>query len=422
MPYYISGVTADYRSLIARTPEEFRVKNGVEVLTRHRVLGIEPSKKRVKVVNLANNDEFYDDYTRLLIATGARAFVPPVEGTNLDGCFVLRKLNDSLRIKSFVKEKKPRKALVVGAGPIGLEMCESFRVAGLDVTVLEMADQVMPLIAPDMAEQVQTELDREGITCLLGQRLEAIEGDSRGSVRRVTASGGEIECDIVLLGIGVRPVTEIAAEAGAELGVKGAIRVDSRLRTNLDDVYAAGDCATTVNTVTGDETWLPLGSTSRKQGRLAADNMFGGQLEFPGVQGTSVVKCFNLTIGRTGLSETEAREAGFDPAVKSVEADSLHRYYPGGGSMTLKVLADRASGRLLGAQIVGELSSVSEKRLDIMAVAVAAGMSVDDLQYLDLSYAPPYSTAVDLPSVAGNIMVGDLRGKSCRCDTEGLEE
>jgi NADPH-dependent 2,4-dienoyl-CoA reductase/sulfur reductase-like enzyme len=225
-----------------------------------------------------------------------------------------------------------------------------------------------------------------------------------------------------LLGIGVRPVTEIAAAAGVELGVKGAIRVDACMRTNLNDVYAAGDCSTTTNTVTGDETWLPLGSTSRKQGRLAADNMFGSELEFPGVQGTSVVKCFDLTVGRTGLNETEAQDAGFDPAVLSVKSDSLHKYYPGGGAMTLKLFADRNGGRLLGAQIVGDVSSVAEKRLDVLAVALGAGMTVEDLQYLDLAYAPPYSTAVDLPVIAGNVMNGDIRGKICRCDPEGLEE
>lgn len=421
MPYYISGVTADYQNLIARTPEEFRVKNGIEVLTKHRVVEIEPERERVKVVDLVSGHEFYDDYTKLLIATGARAFIPPIEGTDLDGCFVLRKLDDSIRIKSFLKEKKPRTALVVGAGPIGLEMCESFRAIGLQVAVLEMADQVMPLIEPDLAAKVQARLEQQGVNCLLGQQLEAIEGDSAGSIRRVATSGGELECDIVLLGIGVRPATEMAAAAGVELGIKGAIKVDPHMRTNLNDVYAAGDCATTTNTVNGRETWLPLGSTSRKQGRLAADNMFGGDIEFPGVQGTSVVKCFDLTVGRTGLNEIEARDAGFDPVVLSIEAESLHEYYPGGGAMTLKLFADRIGERLLGAQIVGDVSSVAEKRLDVLAVALGAGMTVEDLQYLDLAYAPPYSTAVDLPAIAGNIMTGDIRGKSCRCDSEGLE-
>jgi NADPH-dependent 2,4-dienoyl-CoA reductase/sulfur reductase-like enzyme len=421
MPYFISGVTADYHDLIARTPEEFRLKNGVEVLVRHRVLEIEPGEKRVKVVDLSSGREFYDEYTRLMIATGARAFVPPIDGIGLDGCFMLRKLDDSLRIKAFLEDRKPRKALVVGAGPIGLEMCESFRTAGLDVTLLEMTDQVMPLIDPDLAANVQAHLEHHGVDCLLGQRLEAIEGDSAGSVRRVSTSDVELECDLVLLGIGIRPVTQMAAAAGAELGIKGAIRVDGHLRTNLEDVYAAGDCATTTNTVTGQETWLPLGSTSRKQGRLAGENMFGGDLVFPGVQGTSVVKCFDLTIGRTGLSEAEAKDAGFEPAVTSVEADSLHKYYPGGAALTLKLCADRESGRLLGAQIVGGLSSVAEKRLDILAVAIGAQMTVEDLQYLDLAYAPPYSTAIDVPLIAGNVMTGDIRGRSCGCDPEGLE-
>ena len=421
MPYYISGVTADHTDLIARTPEQFKSKNGVELKTRHRVLEIDAAAGRVKVADLENNREFFDEYTRLLVATGAAPFVPPVDGAGLNGCFVLRRLADSISIRRFLREEDPRRAVVVGAGPIGIEMCESFRSVGLDVSVVEMAAEVMPLMDADMAAEVRRKLESEGVRCLTGTTLEGIGDDGGGSVRSVSTSAGDIECDIVLLGIGVRPVTDVASAAGVELGFRGAVKVDLQLRTSLPGVYAAGDCASTTHSVTGKETWLPLGSTSRKQGRLAADNMFGASVEFPGVLGTSLVKCFDLTVGRTGLDEREAREAGFDPVTVSMEAASLHGYYPGGGNMSVKLLAERAGGRILGAQGVGELAANADKRLDVLAMAVGSGMTADELQYADLAYAPPYSTAVDAPIIAGNLLNGELQGKLCSCGPEGLE-
>jgi NADPH-dependent 2,4-dienoyl-CoA reductase/sulfur reductase-like enzyme len=419
MPYFISGVTADHKSLIARTPEEFRTKNGVDVFTRHRVKSIDPENKSVKVVDLDGADEFSREYTKLVIATGASPFVPPIQGTDLEGVFVLRKLSDAISIKDFIKKRKPRRAAVIGAGPVGMEMCESFRALGLEVKVVEMADRVMPLVDSEIAGKVQEHLELHGVECHLGQKVEALDGS--GSIERVHTSGGEFAADIVLLGIGIRPNTDIAVEAGVELGAKGAIRVDPYLRTNLPDVYCAGDCATTTQYLSGRETWIPLGSTARKQGRLAAENMFGANVAFPGVQGTSVVKCFNLTVGRTGLDKAEAEEAGFDPVTISMDAESLHSYYPGGGLMTLKLTADRASGRLLGAQLAGEVSSNADKRLDIFAVAVAAGLTAGDLQYLDLAYAPPYSPSMDAPIVAGNLMTSKIEGTICTCTDEGLE-
>lgn len=421
MPYFISGVTADYHDLIARTPEQFKALNRVDLLTRHVVTSVDPDNRRVRVTDLDGGSESWNAYTKLLVSTGASAFIPPVPGTDLAGVFALRKLEHSIIIKDFLKSTRPRRAVIIGAGPIGMEMCESFRTVGLEVSVVEMADRVMPLMDADMSSVVQARLEKEGVSCLLGQRVESLAGNGAGSVRSVVTSSGEHAADIVLLAIGVRPVTDVAALAGVELGAGGAIRVDGQLRTNVPGVYAAGDCATTTNIITGREAWMPLGSTSRKQGRLAADNMFGAELEFPGVQGTSVVKVFDLTVGRTGLSESEAIESGFNPETVGMEADALHSYYGASGSMNLKLVADRGTGRLLGAQVVGDKSSVAEKRLDILAVSVRAGLTADELQYLDLAYAPPYSTAVDAPIVAGNLMAAKLRGKPCLCTPEGLE-
>jgi len=421
MPYYISGVTADHDSLIARQPAEFKKLNDIDVRTRHKALSIDAGKGTVRITDLDAGREFDEPYTRLLITTGARAFVPPIAGADLPGVFVLRRLADSIKIKEFLKSSKPAHAVIVGAGPIGLEMCESFRTLGLEVTLVEMAGQVAPLIDADLAAMVQARLEEEGVNCMLGQQVEGIEGDPGGKAHYVSTSSGRLSADLVLLAIGVRPVTELAAEAGIRLGAKGAIEVDKQLRTSVPGIYSAGDCATTTHTLTGQQVWIPLGSTARRQGRLVADNMFGGELEFPGVQGTSIVKCFDLTIGRTGLNEDEARGAGFNPVTVDMDAESLHTYYPGRGSMHLKLLADSDSGRLLGAQVVGEMSSVAEKRLDVLAVAIGAGMTADDLQYLDLAYAPPYSTAVDVPVIAGNVMQGKLLGRTCHCSVEGLE-
>ena len=421
MPYYISGVTADHTDLIARTPQEFKKMNQVDVLTRHRVLSIDAGERVVRVADLEGGREFDAPYTKLLISTGAKAFVPPMDGVELQGVFTLRRLADSVVIKEFIKARRPRRALIVGAGPIGIEMCESFRTLGLEVTLVELAGQVVPFMDADLAAKIQGKLEEEGVNCMLGQGVSALEGNSEGYVSRAVTDTGNLTAELVLLAIGVRPVTDLAAAAGVELGAGGAIKVDSRMRTGIPGIYAAGDCATTTNTLTGTEVWAPLGSTSRKQGRLVADNMFGADREFPGVQGTAVVKCFDLTIGRTGLDEAEAAAAGFKPVTVDMEAESLHTYYPGRGVMDLKLIADGDTGRLLGAQVVGEMNSVAEKRLDILSVAIDAGMSADHLQYLDLAYAPPYSTAVDVPIIAGNLMAGKIEGKACSCDGEGLE-
>jgi CoA-dependent NAD(P)H sulfur oxidoreductase len=421
MPYFISGVTADHNDLVARQPAEFKKLNDVDVHTRHRALGIDSANHTVRIADLDGGNEFDAHYTHLLLSTGAQAFVPPVDGTALDGVFTIRRLADSIRIKEFLKEKRPARAVIVGAGPIGMEMCESFRGVGLEVTLLEMAQQVMPLMDTDMAARVQSRLEEEGVNCMLGQGLTGIEGDDSGSVTGVATDSGAIAADIVLLGIGVRPRSELGAQAGVELGAKGALRIDGHMKTNVEGIFAAGDCATTTHAITGAETWIPLGSTARKQGRSAADNMFGAPVEFRGVQGTAVVKCFDLTVGRTGLDEREAAGAGFEPASISIEAESLHQYYPGRGTMFLRLVADGPTGRLLGAQVVGEMSSIAEKRLDVLSVAISAGMTADDLQYLDLAYAPPYSTAIDVPIIAGNVLASKLEGKICSCGGDGLD-
>lgn len=421
LPYFLCGMTpSDPASLVARTPEEFLSKNGVRVLTGRRVQSIDHPNRVLTVRDLGENREYEEEYTRLLLATGAHPFVPPIDGRDLRGVFVLRTLGDALAIRRFREAENPTRAVIVGAGPVGLEMCESLRRLGMEVTLVEMSEQVIPLVDPDIAEPVRVQLEREGVELMLDTAVEGLSGDG-GGLRRAVTSGGELECDLCLLGIGVRPTTELAESADIELGAGGAVRVDPHFATSVPGVYAAGDCATTTNRVTGREAWIPMGSTARKQGRSAADNMFGFESEFPGVNGTSIVKCFDTAVGRTGLDEKEASEAGFDPLSVDFTALSLPEYYPGGGEMVIKVTADRVSDRVLGAQVAGDLASGADKRLDVLASAVAAGLTSDDLANLDLSYAPPFSQAVDIPLVAGNLLTGKIEGRPCSCDFEGLE-
>jgi len=421
MPYYIGGVTAEATDLVVRTPAEFLEKNQVVIKTRHRVELIDHENRRIRVRDLTDDGEIWAPYTRLLISTGADAFVPHIQGAGLEGVFPLRKLKDSIEIMKFLKREKPRKAAVVGAGPIGMEMCEAFRKLDIDTTVIELAPQVMPSIDPELATLVQSAVEKEGVHCRLKSGLDAVLSDRRGKVAAVSTTSGEVEADIVLMAIGIRPSVKLASDAGVELGAKGAIRVDEKMRTSIEGVFAAGDCATNVNRVNGAETWIPLGSNARKQGRVAGETMFGGGATFPGVVGTSIVKVFDTTVGRTGLSKAEVVESGFDPVEVEMDARTHHDYYHAGGLINLHMIADRESGTLLGAQLVGEWDAAVDRRLDVFAMALTARMTAADMQYADLAYAPPYSIATDIPIIAANLAEGKLGGPGCSCDSSGLE-
>jgi NADPH-dependent 2,4-dienoyl-CoA reductase/sulfur reductase-like enzyme len=423
LPYFLGGVTTGSSpdDLVVRTPEEFRSRNDIEVLTRHRVEEIDTGGRRAFVRDLDSDRSFEQEYTVLLIATGASPFVPTLEGKNLEGAFVLRTLEDAIRIKRFLESARPRKAVIAGAGPIGMEMCESFRAMNMDVTLVEMAEQVMPSLDPELAEVISGRLQSEGVRLALGERLESIEGNSGDRVTGVVTSGGRYEADLCLISLGIRPNTDLAGSMGVELGSGGAVKIDGFMRTSVEGVFAAGDCAVTRNLLTGGDDWFPLGSTARKHGRLAADNMLGSSEEFPGVLGTSIVKSFDLTMGRTGLDREQARDAGFDPESVIITSKTVPAYYPGGGTVHLKVVVDRGSGRVLGGQVTGDLSGGADRRLDHVAVAITGGLSVESLQYLDLAYAPPYSQPMDMPLIAGNVLSRKLKGMPCACDGEGLE-
>ncbi len=410
-------MTADWHALIARTPEEFASQNRITVKVRHAVTEIDAANQRVRVADLDGGREFSDEYDSLLIATGARPIVPPLPGTDLQGVFVLRSLTHALAFKDYLNRMRPRRAAVIGAGSIGLEMCESLRLLGLEVDLVEKADRVMPIFDPDISASIQAYLEEQGVACHLDQGALGLE-ERDGRVHMLETEEGRLQTDLALLCIGVKAATELAEASGVELGVAGAIRVDEGMHTSLPHVFAAGDCVTTRHLVTGEEAWVPLGDHARKQGRVAGTNVFGGHATFRGVQGTSIVKSFDLTLGKTGLTGPEAERAGIASETVTLIHDAKPKYYPGYSTMTAKVTADRATRRLVGAQIIGNLDAAADKRLDVLSVCIRAGFTVKDIEELDLSYAPPYSHAIDMPITAANLLASRLDGDICACDPD----
>ncbi len=404
MPYHIGGVVERAEELTPRDPAFFKSKYNVDILTRHEVLAIAPDAHSVTVMNLATGEVFTDHYDKLVIATGARAVVPPIPGVDLPHVFTLRNVNDMLLIKAFVESRQPNTAAVVGTGFIGLEMCENLKALGISVTLLEKLPQVTPGLDRDMAAHVENHLVKKGVSVLTEA---SVSGITESGV--ALSDGREVPAELVLVATGVRPNTELAAAAGIELGVSGAIRVDTRMQTSAPDVYACGDCAEHFHLVTGKPVWRSLGSTANKTGRIAGDCVTGGDLAFRGVLGTGIFRVFDLTVAQTGLSEREALALGYDVAVcHNIKPDKPE--YMQGREMVIKGVADRASGRLLGAEIVG-FEGV-DKRIDVFATAITFGAKVNDLFHLDLAYAPPFSTTKDPVHYTGMILDNEIhRGR-----------
>ena len=402
MPYYLGGEVARAEELTPRDPAFFRSKYNVEIMTGHEVLSINPVGKSVSVKNLATGDVFSDSYDTLILATGACAVTPPIPGRENSNVFTLRNINDMLRIGTFLNERKPNSAAIIGTGFIGLEMCESLMRRGIQVTLLEKLPQVTPGLDGDMAIRVEEHLKKSGVAVRTGVSIEQITENSV-----ILADGTEIPAGLVLLSTGVRPSVELATAAGVALGKTGAIAVDAHMRTNLPDIYACGDCAEEFHVVTDQPVYRPLGSTANKTGRIAGDCATGGSFAYRGTLGTGIFRVLGLSVAQTGLSEREAREAGYDVAVcHNTKPDKPE--YLGGKEMTIKAIADRATGRLLGAQIVGPEGV--DKRIDVLATAISYGGKAEDLFFLDLAYAPPFATTKDPVLYTGMILENALHG------------
>ncbi len=398
LPYFIQGEIPKIESLIIRTPEQF-AQQGIKALVHHEVIDINAKAHTVTVKNLKTGETFQDQWDELLITTGAQATRPPIPGLDLPGIFTLRTVEDGLAIKDWIEKKHPWQAVVVGGGYIGLEMAEALAANGMYVDVVEMLPQVLPYIDADMATLVQEELARHGVTVHLNSPVRAFQGDDQ--VEQVLAGDKILSADLVLFSIGAKPNIPLAKKAGIAIGETGAIAVDRQQRTNVPHIWAAGDVAEAWHHVLNKPAYIPLGTTANKQGRVAGTNIAGGNATFAGVVGTAVVKVFDLTIARTGLSEREAQEAGFNAASVTIKAPARAHYMPTHPPIHVKLIFERDSKKLLGGQMIG-VEGVA-KRIDVIATALFAGWTVHDLAKLDLSYAPPFAPVWDPILVAANV-------------------
>lgn len=401
LPYHLGAPTAIPRAkLIARTPDRFRT-DGIDVRVRHRVDGLDLAAGWASVVDLDTGRSSREAFDRLLIATGAQAIRPPIP--TADGApppIALRSMAD-LDVAAPLVDGAQR-IVIAGCGYIGLEAAEAFRRRGAVVTVVERLPRLLPAFAEDSAAVVAAELATHDVELILGQGVAALEP---GVV--VLDGGRRLPADLVLIAVGVRPNAGLARDAGLAIGPTGAIAVDDRMETDHPGVFAAGDCAESVQRQTGRPIWIPLGDVANRQGRVAGENLVGGDRRFPGVIGTAVFGCFSLAVARTGLTATDATEAGFEPISTSVSAPSRARYMPGSVPLALELIADRSSGRVLGATAVG--ADGADKAIDIVATAIWGGLGLDDLADVDLAYAPPYSPVFAPVQVAAEVLLGEHR-------------
>ena len=407
LPYYVGDVIHDRSELIVNTPEKFARLTGAEVLTETEAVAVHPAEHRVEARNLKTGETAQYTYDKLVIATGASPFVPPVAGMDLKNVFVMRTPDDAIALREAVESGAVKRAVVAGGGFIGLEVAENLAARGVKTTVIDFAPHVLPnFLDPEMSEYVENRMAEAGVMPLTGVSLEGAEGDGR--VEKVLTSRRAMKADALVLAIGIRPNTAFLEGSGIEM-VKGAILTDQYLRTNVADVYACGDCAMVANRQTGRPAWSPMGSTANIAGRILAGNLAGGETAYPGVLGTGVAKLpGGLNVGRTGLTETAARAAGCDVVSVTAAMDDKAHYYPGAGLFIIKLTADRAGRKLLGVQVLGP--GAVDKITDIAVTAISLGASVDQLAALDFAYAPPFSTAIHPFAHAVNILINKLGG------------
>lgn len=423
LPYYVGGEIGDRSALLLQTPESFKARFNVDAAVEHEAVAIDRANRTVRVRNLRTGEERDEPYTALILAPGALPIKPPLPGIDLPNVYTVRTVPDSDAIRAFVEKNEARRAVVVGAGFIGLEMVENLVRRGLEVTLVEKAAQVLPLLDPEMAAFVSLALEQMGVEVVLGDGIAAfLEQDGRAGAVRLE-SGRQVPGDLFVLGLGVRPDTKLAREAGLEIGPSGGIKVDAYMRTSDPRIYAAGDAVEVVNLVTGQPGLIPLAGPANKAGRVAGANAAGDCLTFPGALGTAIVRVGETVAASTGLSEKAARKAGL--AVRASYTMSAHHadYYPGAEQMVIKLVWEAGTGRLVGAQAVG--GSGVDKRMDVFAAAIAGRMTVEDLTNLDLAYAPPFGSAKDPTVVAGmhaqNIWREQVQVMTPRELTEALE-
>ncbi len=405
LPYYIGGTIAEKRELTLQTPESFWNRFRIRVKTKHEVLAIDPAAKTVTVKDLSTGKTFTESYDKLVLSPGAMPTRPPLPGIDSERVFSLRTVEDTLRIHDYVRREKPQSAVLVGGGYIGIEVAENLRELGLDVTIVQRPEQLMSTLDYDMATFVHAKLREKGIRLELGRSVSGFK-ERDGQILTLIDSQDPLPADLVLLAIGVTPDSGLAKQAGLALGIKGSIVVNDRMETSVPDIYAVGDAVQVKHAVTGQDALIALAGPANKQGRIAADNICGLDSRYRGSQGSSIIKVFDLTAASTGLTEKAAASAGIDADCVVLSPGSHASYYPGARPMTMKVVFEKQTFRLLGAQIAG--GEGVDKRIDVLAVALHAGMRADELKDLDLAYAPPYSSAKDPVNMAG-FMVENLK-------------
>ncbi len=405
LPYYIGGEITKKSALTLQTPQSFNARFNVDVRVNSEVTSIDPKAKTV-TVRSKDRGEYTESYDKLILSPGAAPIRPPMEGADNARVFTLRNIPDTIKIREYVEEEFPESAVVVGGGYIGVEMAENLKNAGVAVTIVELADHVIAPLDYDMACDVHRYLKEKGVGLILKNGVQAIKEE--GGKLKLTLSDGEIETDMVIMAVGVRPDTALAKDAGLELNKRGAIVVNEHMLTSDPDIYAVGDAVEVTDFVTGEKAYIPLAGPANKQGRIAADNICGIPTTYKNTLGSAVLKIFDMTVATTGVNERAAKAAGLDYDKVYTYSNSHASYYPGSTGMSIKTLYEKGTGKILGAQIVG-FDGV-DKRCDVLATAIRAGMTAKDLTELELCYAPPFGSAKDPVNFVGYVIENTLAG------------
>ena len=410
LPYYIGGVIEDKGDLTLQTPESFWSRFRVRMMVHHEVTAVNPGRKTVSVRSLDDGREWEESYDKLLLSPGATPTKPRLSGLGSSRLFTLRTVEDTLRIREFVDSMRPQCAVIAGGGYIGLEVAENLCARGINVTIVQSHDHMLTPLDRDMASFVHAKLRENGVSLILSTSVSGFSEEGAG-ISVSLSDGSVLHADMAVLSIGVTPDTSLAVSAGLERGIKGSIIVNDRMETSARDIYAAGDAVEIRHTVTGSPAWIALAGPANKEGRVAADNICGHESHFRGASGSSVVRLFDMTAATTGMNERSAKENGIITDKVYLSPSNHASYYPGGSVMTIKLIFEKKSLRIIGAQIVG--GDGVDKRIDVIATAMQAGLSAADLKDLDLAYAPPYSSAKDPVNMAGfmveNIAEGLLK-------------
>ena len=406
LPYYLGGTIQDRAALTLQTPESFKARFNVDVRVFSEAVSIQPDNKTITIHNHNTGEEYEESYDSLILSMGADAAMPPIPGIDSKKVFTVRNIPDTVAVKTYIEEHQAKKAVVAGGGFIGLEVAENLRDLGMDVTLVEMADQVIPSIDADMAAQVHGHMRQKGLHLLLGSALQKIEDTETGV--SLTVNGEPIDADLLVMAIGVRPASEIAVKAGLPANAKGALIVNSAMETGVEGIYAVGDLIEITHFVTGEKGYIPLAGPANKQGRIAADNICGIPSRYTGTQGSSILKVFDLAVASTGITEKTAKALHLNYEKSFTFSANHATYYPGATNMSIKTLFEKDTGKILGVQIVG--NDGVDKRCDVFATAIRAGMTAKDLTELELCYAPPFGSAKDPVNMAGYVIENMMSG------------